>query len=653
MNNSTNISLFCQSEIAFNAIDSKSKIFFSDIKKLETLTEIKLEEDMKAVFIIDSDYFLKERMFIREITVTLAYYSIILIYENEQASMLSKEKESLFNAYLLKQGVTHLINKVLEREYREIVSSLNEKKKLDETNHFKNEVLEIGTKIGSEKDTNKLLNEILFQSMKLVKADAGSLAVLGFDKNLNRTHKNMLTFYASKNISREIHFSRFSLKVSNQSLAGYAVMTREALKIDDVYKIDENEVNYSFNKEFDRKTKFRTKSILVIPMINSKDEVMGVIQLINKKKNFNRVIDYEGPNSIDEITNFDKNDENNIKSLASFLTVSLENAMLYNEIDELFNSFVEASVSAVEQRDPVTSGHSFRVASYSVNLAKACSKAGGVLEEYHFNPQQIRELRYASLLHDFGKIGVRENVLVKSKKLSELEIKDIFNRIDIYIYHLKLKSETKKMNLIIEKKLSETELKREMNKIDLATDKEVKRLLKRKDVISQSNVPTILEKENSKILEEIKEERLKTDSGELEIINEEEFNFLSIPRGNLSNEERLEIQSHVTHTFNFLKKIPWTKDLGKIPEIAYGHHEKLDGTGYPLNKKATDILPQTKIMTICDIFDALTAADRPYKKAISKERAIEILYLEANENKIEKNLVDYFIKSKSHVISGK
>ncbi len=652
MSETFNIHLFCQNKEAFEHISEKSKALFSELKYLQDLKKITLKEDMRAVFVIDCEYFSKEPMFIREICVTLTYFSIILVYENKRLAMISNEKDGILGNYLARSAIPHLINRVLEREYQQISFALSENKKLEDTRNFKDEVLKIGAKIGSEKDTNKLLNEILFQSMKLVKADAGSLAVLGFDKNLKRTHGNTLTFYASKNISREIHFSRFSLKVSNQSLAGYTVITRNSLKIDDAYKIDENEVNYSFNQEFDKKTKFRTKSILVIPMINNKDEVMGVIQLINKKKTFNEIIDYEDPGCVDKIVEFNKSDENNVKSLASFLTVSLENALLYNEIDELFNSFVKASVSAVEQRDPVTSGHSFRVASYSINLAEACNRAGGVLEDYKFNPQQIRELRYASLLHDFGKIGVRENVLVKSKKLGNWEIKDIFNRIDIYIYHLKLKAERQKMNLVIEKKLSESELKREMHRIDTHTNEEVKKLIARKEIISKSNVPTILKKENSNILEQIRGKKLKTDLGEIELISEEEFNFLSIPKGNLSREERSEIESHVTHTFNFLKAIPWTKDLGKVPEIAYGHHEKLDGSGYPLNKVANEILPQTKIMTICDIFDALTATDRPYKKAISKEKAIEILYLEASENKVEKDLVDYFVKSKSYVVSS-
>ncbi len=640
--------LFHEESLPLKSLHISTKNFFSKIEKIEHLKEFTLNEDLKAIFVISDDFFFKNRMQVREILVSLTHFSIILVYDNKNLKKIEKEKENFFNAYLSQDNFSFLLNKTIITEYLKITSDLKKEKELKEIEYFKNEILDIGTKIGNERDTNKLLNKILYQSMKLVRSDAGSIAVLGLDKDLKRTDKNILTFYASKNISKEINFNRFSLKVSSQSLAGYVVISGETLKIDDAYKINEQEVNYSFNKGFDKETKFRTKSILVVPMINHKDEMMGVIQLINKKKNFNQIINYEKAEDINSITTFNKKDVANLKSLSSFLTVSLENAILYNEIDNLFNSFVQASVSAVEQRDPVTSGHSFRVAKYSTNLAEACTNAGGVLEDYRFNSQQIREIRYASLLHDFGKIGVREDVLVKSKKLNDLEIKDIFNRINLHAYNLKLLAEKEKMKLVIEAKLNSNELAKKIKEIDQITKEKISALENKKNIINQANAPSFLEEDVSKMLEQLKLEKIITESVETNILTDQEFNFLSIKRGNLSTKERKEIESHVTHTFNFLNKIPWTKDLELVPEIAYGHHEKLDGSGYPLNKTEKDILPQTKIMTVCDIFDALTAADRPYKKSLSYNQAIEILYLEANDNKLDKNLVDYFIKSKSY-----
>ncbi len=651
MKRTKNFILYIQDTLDSDAISEKSLKLFTKVIVFQEAKEIVLNENDKTAFILEPKFCVDNPILVHQINLSLQFSSITLVYDDIlELNQVLQLKEVFFSSFIKKSDFATVIDPVIKNGLLRSEELEKTKDKLTETENFKNEILKIGSKIGSEKDANKLLNEILIQSMKLVRADAGSLAVLGFDKELKRADKNLLTFYASKNMSKEINFNRFSFKISNQSLAGYAIIARKTLNIDDVYKINDNEV-YTFNKEFDQKTKFRTKSILVIPMIDHKNEVFGVIQLINKKDSFDKIINYDDPNSIKEITTFKRSDVNDMKSLASFLAVSLENAILYNEIDELFNSFVQASVSAVEQRDPVTSGHSLRVSKYSTSLAEACNLAKGALEDYNFNPQQIRELRYAALLHDFGKIGVRENVLTKSKKLSDLQIEKIFNRIDLYIYQLKLNAEREKMKLVTEARVPASDLKNRMTLIDKDLERSIRKIIEKKEVITKANIPSVLEEKASELLAEYNKITLETDGGGIDLLSDEDFKFLSIPRGNLTHEERTEIESHVSHTYNFLKKIPWTKDLNFVPEIAYGHHEKLDGSGYPLKKKAEDILPQTKIMTISDIFDALTAADRPYKKALSVNRAIDILYLEANEGKLDKNLVDYFIKSKSFRIN--
>ncbi|MCH7816890.1 MAG: HD domain-containing protein, partial [Proteobacteria bacterium] len=314
-----------------------------------------------------------------------------------------------------------------------------------------------------------------------------------------------------------------------------------------------------------------------------------------------------------------------------------------NDIKALFEGFVNASVAAIEQRDPTTSGHSFRVADLCVDLAKSVSMSNLTrLRNIRFTDTEVRELKYAALLHDFGKVGVRESVLVKEKKLTAGSLENIRYRILLAQERLKSQSLGKQLAMYRNGGADDAEFIAINER--LAAD--VKMLNEFYQAIVEVNEPTILKKENRKVLDKINSFRLGGADDDLSIITKEEFELLTIAKGSLSPAERKEIESHVVHTQNFLNHIPWTKEFQNIPTIAAAHHEKLDGSGYPYGMTESEIPLPSKIMTVCDIYDALTASDRPYKPAMNTEHAIDILKQESDKHLLDGDLVQVFIDAK-------
>jgi HD-GYP domain-containing protein (c-di-GMP phosphodiesterase class II) len=342
------------------------------------------------------------------------------------------------------------------------------------------------------------------------------------------------------------------------------------------------------------------------------------------------------------VVSFDKLDEDIILSLASLAAVSLDNNLLYNEIEKLFDSLVLASVKAIEQRDPTTGGHSSRVALYSNALAKAVSEEKDLFKNINYSEDFFKGLNYACLLHDFGKVGVRENVLIKAKKLYPGMLEQILMRLDNLENNIRIKTlETK---LMLDR--ADSSCKDKIKELDLSEAGEISKIEKYRQVIVQANEPAVLDSEPEQILAEIKNETANN------ILSEEEFEYLSIKRGSLTKTEREEIMSHVTHTYDFLKNIPWPESMEWIPEIARWHHEALDGTGYPDGKKSDELPFESRVMAVADIYDALTANDRPYKKAMPPEKALKILEEEARKGKLDGTLVDIFTKKEIYKIQS-
>jgi response regulator RpfG family c-di-GMP phosphodiesterase len=317
---------------------------------------------------------------------------------------------------------------------------------------------------------------------------------------------------------------------------------------------------------------------------------------------------------------------------------------LKDDIEKLFEGFVNASVNAIEARDPSTSGHSGRVATLTLGLAEAVNRTpNGLYGPVQFTEAQLREIRYASLLHDFGKVGVREQVLVKARKLEPERLERILQR----LYQRDLES----INARVLEAWSKGEpYDPDYVKVLMAAHRiERDRIM---DLILRCNEPKVLPQEVVEATDELEELNFQHwSAGMSRILEGSDVAALRIPKGSLSQGERKEIESHVQKTFNFLSKIPWTGPLAQVPSIAHAHHERLNGMGYPLGLKSAEIPTQSKLMAICDVHDALVAADRPYKAAVSIPRSLEILENETKAGLLDRGALDIFLEAKIYELT--
>jgi HD-GYP domain-containing protein (c-di-GMP phosphodiesterase class II) len=506
---------------------------------------------------------------------------------------------------------------------------------LHELNH-------IGVALSAQRDIDKLLELILLKCREITAADAGSLYLVERGRDQETKTDDELVFELTQNSSVVYPFTKSKMPLSEASIAGYVALTGQIVNVADAYHLPAGSP-FKVSRSFDEKSGYRTKSMLVVPMRDHQNEVIGVIQLINKKRDAKAVL--QPVQLVEEtVIPFTSVDEELVTSLASQAAVAFENARLIQDIKDLFDSFVKASVTAIESRDPTTSGHSSRVATLTVGIGeKLDALESGPFREVRFTRDQLQEIRYASLLHDFGKVGVREKVLIKGKKLYVGEMLLIKQRFAYIKRTLEAEHTRAKLEQIQSRQIS-PDLLAEMDRAYETQREEVDALLR---MVVQANEPTILEEESFRTLMDLTGRSFADVEGSRQpFLTPNEVAALSIRKGSLSEKERREIESHVTHTFRFLSEIPWTGEFRRVPEIAYAHHEKLDGTGYPRRLKAAEIPIQSRMMAISDIFDALVAWDRPYKKAVPVERALGILRDESQMGKLDRQILDVFIDAK-------
>ncbi|TQV85010.1 HD family phosphohydrolase [Aliikangiella coralliicola] len=547
---------------------------------------------------------------------------IISCHENSQADIFLGASFSAKNlASAIAIGFEYLLNKQqIQQLNQDVATATRERKELGE----------IGIALSSEKDLDKLLDKVLREGRKLGNCEAASLYLL-----VNTQSDNpKLLFKLTQNSKINFDFKEKHFPLTNQSLAGYVALTGEILNIADAYQLPHS-LPYQFDKSFDKATGYRTRQLLVLPMTNHKRKIIGVLQFINHQDQHEALTGGAG---------FTAERQELLLSLASQAAVAIDNSQLIDNIQSLFEGFVAASVKAIESRDPVTSGHSFRVAEFTTGLAECLDKNQlGKYKDITFSAAQLREIRYASLLHDFGKVGVKEHVLLKANKLQDSRANYLLLKIEWQKQLLQRKFYQK---LVAE---NEPELIKnwQSSHLFLKMQSELEKLAGFQEILMRANKPSLLE---AKVAEELNYllEYQMDDSYPFgkTLLSEDDFLSLSVTKGSLTPEERAEIQSHVVHTEAFLNQIPWTDELGGVPTIAASHHEKLDGTGYPKGSFEADIPVASKIMAIADIYDALTARDRPYKKAVQIELALDILKDEASNGKLCQTMVDTFIEAK-------
>jgi len=441
----------------------------------------------------------------------------------------------------------------------------------------------------------------------------------------------------------------FTIPISARSMAGAADLHAKPINIVDVYDMPAGSP-FGFDRSFDDKIGYRTQSVLCMPLVSRENEVIGVIQLINKKRDKEKRL-YTKDDVAEQVVAFDERAQELVGTLAAQAGISLENALLLEEIRRIFEGFVSASVEAIESRDPTTSGHSRRVADLTVGLAKAVERVEtGPYREATFTREDLREIEYASLLHDFGKIGVREEVLIKAKKLYAPEFELIKQRIEFAVRSLEVEILNRKLRCFEQRAPV-----REIEALDSELNERRAELLEAWRAVESANEPTVLKGGDFSKVEALAKQSYATLSGEQRpLLSPAEVTSLSVTRGSLTPSEIDEIRSHVSHTYNFLSTIPWGKSFRRVPIIAGAHHERLNGTGYPNRLRAEEIPLQSKLMSVSDIFDALTASDRPYKRAVPVDKALDILGFEVKDQHIDGELVKIFCEARvwEPVIAG-
>lgn len=460
-------------------------------------------------------------------------------------------------------------------------------------------ILEVAKTLTVERDLGRILETIFHEAVAVVEADRCSLFLIDRKSGVLRA---AVTHGFDPGSGLELE--------PGQGIAGATVAERRIINLADAYE------DPRFEKGVDRRTGYRTTSLLSVPMKTPQGEVVGVIQALNKMG----------------APAFTQDDEELLDVLAGQAASAVASALLHEGIEQLFEGFVRASILAIEARDPSTAGHSERVAELSLCLADVVEREdGGPFRGVRFTAEQRRELRYAALLHDFGKVGVREQVLVKAHKLHPWQLARIEERFNQALLAAQLELLEEHRGDRGRAFVQALDLRRAALRRGLA-------------LVRHVNEGGPLPPEDASALQGLAAMAFLDGNGERQpLLTHEEVHALSIARGTLSPEERREIERHVTHTYRFLCQIPWTEELRRVPDIAHAHHEKLDGSGYPLGLSGSEVLLEARIMAVADIYDALTVNDRPYRRAITREFAYSILEEEASAGKIDGDLVRLFI----------
>jgi len=465
-------------------------------------------------------------------------------------------------------------------------------------------LLEMSQVLSSEKELDTVMGRIIDHTTRIMNCERSSVFLL--DKKTNE-------LYALVAQGLDVKELRFS---SKSGIAGYVATNGVGLNVPDAYK------DSRFNTAVDKATGYRTVSLLCLPLRDRSGEILGVIQCLNKK----------GAKS--KPATFTNKDEAVLAAVAAQAAVYLDNSALRHQMDTLFEAFVEATARSIDDRDPCTSGHSRRVMQYALALARAVHECQEPpFDKVTYTRERMRQLRYATMLHDVGKIGVREYILCKASKLSVPAMEIVRQRFAT----LKEKARADCLAEACEKKADAAK------------------------ALAQHYAPVVADLDTAlAFLEKVNAANFLPDSDvaalrELlnrTLINAEEFKNLSVRKGNLTDEEWEDMRSHVTKSWRMLIQIPWPQELKDLAEVAYTHHEKRDGSGYPRKLKGDEIHLDGHIMCVADIYDALTASDRPYKKAIPHERAKQILMdEEAAKGRILPELVALFFKAECYKIA--
>jgi HD-GYP domain-containing protein (c-di-GMP phosphodiesterase class II) len=489
---------------------------------------------------------------------------------------------------------------------------------------------QIGIALSAEKDHARLMQLILSSARELTGADAGTL--------YSRGENDQLRFEILMNASLGIHHggtSATSIEMppvplftedgspNRHMVAAWAAVSGETINIPDAY--DESSYDLSGTREFDERSGYRSRSFLTVPMRNHQDEVIGVLQLINKVEH-------------DEVRPFDVSDQELLQSLASLAAISLTNKRLIEDQARLFESFIELIAGAIDDKSPYTGGHCRRVPELTMMLADAASTTrDGPLSEFTMSEEDRYELRIAGWLHDCGKVTTPEYVMDKSVKLET-----IHDRMDEVATRFEVVRRDARVALL------ESRLRGELDEqgFEQAYRSECDHLDEERDFLARCNLGSeMMSDEHKARVRQIAQRRWRAPDGRMRpLLNDNEVQNLTIERGTLTAKEREIINYHIVATISMLESLPYPKHLARVPEFSGGHHEHMDGSGYPRGLTGEQMSVQARAMAIADVFEALTAADRPYKKAMKLSLALNILGRMSEDGKVDPDLFEIFIR---------
>ena len=491
-------------------------------------------------------------------------------------------------------------------------------------------LIDIGIALSKEKNINKLLEKILIEARKISHSDGGTLYL--------RTEDHRLSFEIMHNESKNIFFGGshppvpedkyYPVKLyiddepNMHSVSAVCALKGKTINIVDAY----TDPNFDFSgpKGFDKKNNYKSKSFLNVPLKDHKDHIIGVLQLLNAQDEDKNIISFS-----EDLVNL-------VESLASQASIALTNQLLIEEQKQLFKSFIQLVAEALEKKDKTTGGHCTRVPKITMMVAEAINKAkSGKYEKFSFSDDEMEELYVAGWLHDFGKVSTPEYIMNKSTKLEGL-----YDKIDFIKLKLEILIRDKIINFYKNKNSKD-------EKIDLSELEKIKddiKFLEKCNIGGESMEDTL-----KKRIIDISKQKITIDGVDKNVLSQKEVEFLNISRGTLSEEDFAIMKQHVVLTYELLDKLPYPKHLRKVPFYAACHHEKINGTGYPNGYKGDKLPLQARIIAIADVFEGLTAPDRPYKKGYLLSKALNILRDMTINNEIDSDLFNLFIKQKVYL----
>jgi HD-GYP domain-containing protein (c-di-GMP phosphodiesterase class II) len=503
------------------------------------------------------------------------------------------------------------------------------------------ELSRVGMALMLERNHEALLRQIVDQGKRLTGSDGGGMLLAETDEH-GVTYLRVAD--ARFDTLPDVELTQHVISIDESSIAGHAALTREPVTVDDAYHLPAD-ASFGADPRFEQIYGYYRKSVLAVPMLDHVGRLVGVLAFVNRKSDpAARICRKEDADRY--VLPYTAREVSLVRSLASQAAVSIENARLYTQIEQILESVVKASVTAIDERDPSTAGHSLRVSALTTGIAEAVERSGkGAYRDTRFTAKQMRELRFAALLHDFGKVTVHEDVLTKAKKLPPV----LWERVNTRFELIRTTMERDYYKQLASLRRSREDERTLRARLEEEFTAQVYQLEQMWAVVKDANEPAILAEQVAAELSDIASLTFtRRGDGVTPYLTPEELRFLQIPRGTLDAAERAEVEAHAEQTYRFLNTIPWTDDLGNLGNFALSHHEKLDGSGYPRGLKGDEIPVQVRMITIADIFDALTERNRPYKPAVPTEKALDIIRGEAADGRLDRDLVEIMIESEAY-----